>query len=87
MVKMGQEGLVKGVLKNGNLLHKWGLVETQLLRTVSLSFILAKLWLNSSPSFQLSYFKTTTIARSKKLLELAFWWEILKSNPYILLSS
>ena len=38
-----------GVLKNGNLLHKWSLVETQLLRTVY-SQLKEATWLNDSIS-------------------------------------
>ena len=34
--------ICQGILKNGNLLHKWGFVKTQSLRTVKARNILSK---------------------------------------------
>ena len=59
-----------GVLKNGNLLHKWGLVETQLLRTVAVIIltVVGPVELQKPQVWQDRFFKQ--LAHPLTLLEL-----------------
>ena len=54
-----------GVLKNGNLLHKWGLVETQLLRTVDVYLGIVSLHLSASNGESISRTQSNDNSKDK----------------------
>ena len=92
-VKDGPKGLswittlmpVEGVLKNGNLLHKWSLVETQLLRTVRVYYKNfgddqeSKFWISGN-NF-LSFFQKVGCSKNYLFEKFRLWPRWLRSCP------
>ena len=88
MVKMGKEGLVERLLlylfggfKNSNLLHKWGLVETQLFRTVLCSITFWRLHVHKWKVCRISWPFTCRLTQMYTSIKSEFSWPFFGQLP------